>query len=298
MPIWLKELMTLLGFPTPLILAAATYLFFHWLDNIASVPAKEAISALLMPREYDRADVRLAILELFDRVYTHPLFAWRAFRRSAVITIGIVAVVTYEVFQMMRSNVVKSPSDDPVMYLSVPIVICVTIISDYLSLFVVRWQLANEHTTTMKAFLLAPLIGIVVVFSFPLLVVIVTLLLGYTPLVHQDVNLSDNPVSDTSQLLRSLVLQEVHLRSGSEAAYVNTLHLIRWLRSSAFLVHMWLPFLGLCIGLLRPLYYFILATQTAQWFLRRGREHPLEAVGFVAALLVFLVTAVVQWMLR
>jgi hypothetical protein len=83
----LAEILKALGFTTPFIYAAATYGFFHWLDKKASGPAKRAISGWLEPREYDRAAVAAAIVELFDRVYTRPLLRWFAFVRSALITI-------------------------------------------------------------------------------------------------------------------------------------------------------------------------------------------------------------------
>jgi hypothetical protein len=39
---------------------------------------------------------------------------------------------------------------------------------------------------------------------------------------------------------------------------------------------------------LKGLNYFLSAAHRAQWFLKRGKDHPLEAVGFVAAPLMFL----------
>jgi hypothetical protein len=55
----------------------------------------------------------------------------------------------------------------------------------------------------------------------------------------------------------------------------------------ALIVHLWLPFFALCVGILKGLNYFLLAAHTAQWFLKRGKDHPLEAIGFVATPLVF-----------
>jgi hypothetical protein len=51
-----------------------------------------------------------------------------------------------------------------------------------------------------------------------------------------------------------------------------------------------LPFFALSVGVLKLL---LRAAKTAQWFLKRGKDYPLEAVGFVAAPLMFL-GAVVQ----
>jgi hypothetical protein len=66
------------------------------------------------------------------------------------------------------------------------------------------------------------------------------------------------------------------------------------LNIAALLVHLWLPFFALCVGLLKGLNYFQLATKGAQWFLKQGRLHPLDALGFVAAPLVFLIAVAVQ----
>jgi hypothetical protein len=92
MPPWLTEIAKLLGFTTPLIYAGATYGFFLWLDKKASEPAQKAISGWLVPKEYNEAGIRSAILEMFDRVYTRPLLAWRAFRRSTQITVCVTVI--------------------------------------------------------------------------------------------------------------------------------------------------------------------------------------------------------------
>jgi hypothetical protein len=44
-----------------------------------------------------------------------------------------------------------------------------------------------------------------------------------------------------------------------------------------------LPFFALSVGVLKLLNYLLRAANTAQWFLKRGKDHPLEVVGFVAA---------------
>jgi hypothetical protein len=68
----------------------------------------------------------------------------------------------------------------------------------------------------------------------------------------------------------------------------------RVLMPAAFVVHMWLPLFGICVLLLRPLNYFRSAVGAVQWFLKKGQEHPLDAIGNVAAGLVFVVALVIQ----
>jgi hypothetical protein len=96
MPSWLSEVLKLMGFTTPFVYAAAVYGLFHYLDQKASGPAKKAISGWLQPKEYDRTAVANSIIEIFDRIYTRPLFGWRAFKRSALFTLCMSAIFLYE----------------------------------------------------------------------------------------------------------------------------------------------------------------------------------------------------------
>jgi hypothetical protein len=92
----LTEALKLLGFATPFAYAAATFACFHYLDNKVSDEAKTAISKWLEPKRFDNEEVARATVEIFNRVYTRPLFAWRALLRSAAITTAIWLVFFYE----------------------------------------------------------------------------------------------------------------------------------------------------------------------------------------------------------
>jgi hypothetical protein len=74
----------------------------------------------------------------------------------------------------------------------------------------------------------------------------------------------------------------------------NTHHIYGAMTISALIVHLWLPLFAACIIILKIANYFLLATQQTQWFLRRGKEHPLDALGFVAAAIVFLIAVSIQ----
>jgi hypothetical protein len=63
---------------------------------------------------------------------------------------------------------------------------------------------------------------------------------------------------------------------------------------AALLVHLWLPFFALCVGVLKGMNYLLLATKQVQWFIKRGKDHPLDALGFVATPLVFFGAVAVQ----
>ena len=60
----------------------------------------------------------------------------------------------------------------------------------------------------------------------------------------------------------------------------------------AMVVYLWLPLLALAAGAAKTLNYFRLAVGWAQWFLKQGQNHPLEAIGYVAAIIVFTATVV------
>jgi hypothetical protein len=75
----IDDLIKVLGFGTPLVYAAGTYGLFLWLDRNASDEAKAALSGFLQAKDYDRARVSSAIVQVFDRLYTRPLMHYRAF---------------------------------------------------------------------------------------------------------------------------------------------------------------------------------------------------------------------------
>lgn len=86
------EALKLLGFTTPFVYAAATYGLFLWLDKKASGAAKRSMTSWLQSSNY-KLDISSLTMELFERLYTTPLFASRAVLRSAIITILICSVV-------------------------------------------------------------------------------------------------------------------------------------------------------------------------------------------------------------
>jgi hypothetical protein len=62
----------------------------------------------------------------------------------------------------------------------------------------------------------------------------------------------------------------------------------------ALAVHLWLPLFGFGLLCVNGLNYLILAIGGMQWFLKRGRDHPLDAVGYVLGFLVFVGTGILQ----
>src|SRR5947209_17686947 len=96
MPGWLNEVLKLLGFTAPFVYAAATYGVFHWLDKKASGAAKHTLTMRLQSAIPTRELVANFTVEVFDKIYTYPLFRWRAFWRSAAITTLVCLLVWLE----------------------------------------------------------------------------------------------------------------------------------------------------------------------------------------------------------
>jgi hypothetical protein len=154
-----KDVIALLGLGTPFIFAAAAYGLFHWLDRNASAQATRAISAWLRGQPHQEIQVRLAIIAAFDRLYTAPLLRIRAFLRSAALS--SIAFIAYT-FRHHVSNIIPLLSfikSTPIAAEAIPIFLCAVILSDYISLFLVRCCLFAARDRPFIATFLAIVAG-------------------------------------------------------------------------------------------------------------------------------------------
>jgi hypothetical protein len=214
------------------------------LDKQASGQAKKAISEWIQPKEYDKAAVGDAILELFDRIYTRPLLGWRAAMRSIILTLIISAVFLYE-------------SSEWLVFLPLGMLagmVSINAISDYISLFIVRRLLVVGRSKPFRAALLGPALGMVIVAI--LIVLYPTAIVIYI----------------TKGYLSFIEIGFIILPPLMFVGYI-------FLAIGALVVHLWLPLLALCIGTLKVINYLRIAIGWTQWFIKQGRQHPLDAVG-------------------
>jgi hypothetical protein len=244
-----------LGLATPFIYAAGTYCFFHYLDTQASAQARAAISGWFKPLEYDRAAVAAAVVEIFDRLFTRPLLGWRAALRSALFTIVVTAIFAYEILSIQYV--------DPPPLQSIAGLLLTNIVSDYISLFIVRKLLVVGGKRPMVALVIGPLAGMFVVLLFALVREIGLFAFWATPDVLPG-------VADT------LIVWSV----------------IFFLPTLA--VHLWLPLFGFGLLCVAGLKHLLQAIGGVRWFLERGEDHPLDAVGYVLGTIVFVGTGVLQ----
>jgi hypothetical protein len=275
MPGWLTEVLKLLGFTTPFLYAATTYGAFHWLDKKASGPAKRALTARLQSQAPSKETLANFALEVFDRIYTKPLFHWRAFCRSALITIVLCAIVWIE------TDVLKAFSWDDFDRNLVLSSIVVNICSDYVSIFFIRKLL-----TAMGR---RPALGLVASFVVALMVVYVSHIVRMVGFISFTFWRSETFFSSTIYLLEKR----------PELLFLSwRISEVGLLTAPALAVHLWLPLLALAIGLAQLFGYFSKAVGWMQWFLKQGQHHPFQAVGLMASVIVFVSSVIIQYVWR
>ena len=260
----LDDVLRLLGFSTPLIYGAATYGLFHWLDEKASDEGKAALSEALRIKDYDSKRLALALVEVFDKLYTHPLLRWRAFLRSVAFTLIVFVAFLYE--YGVLSRVVYRASSRPIM----ASILAVNVMSDYCSLFVIRKWLILCGSRPFVALLGGSLIG-------GLIVMAGTFARGALGFVAAGWQLG------ALALLTTVGPQEL--------ARVFFTSLTIDYSIPAAVVFAWLPLFALGIFVLRLAKPTTAAVGKVQWFLKDGKQHPLEAVGYIAGIAVFLIVA-------
>jgi hypothetical protein len=271
MPSWLTETLKVLGLSTPFVYAAATYGFFHWLDKKASGPAKKALSDWLQPKEHSKIAVGNAILEVFNRIYTTHLLSWNAFARSVIFTLCMFVVVTWNASPSDKEGenwIVALFAGDAQYVPAIIISALVNVFSDYISLFAVKWWISS--TTSRPA---------------------LSLLGGAT---------TATVVVTTCIALRHHIFILYGLGVG-DYSWFGGIYDLRYddemgrLLVAALLVHLWLVLFALSVGVLKTLTIVRTAIGWTQWFFKEGRFHPLDAVGYVAAAIVFVTTAAFRW---
>jgi hypothetical protein len=262
----------------------ATFGFFHWLDKKASGPAKTAISQWLKSKQYSTQAMGEAILEFFDRVYTALLLSWRSFRRSALITICATIVVVYELspphgYRLTRFLLEGLEGD----WLLLLLFLVTNIISDYIALFIVRHFLSVGQQRPIWAAIVGAIAGIATVI---LLWILREMIISSGTFFPIRVGFGGTSEPDLLDIMHGPIGLWDLLSDYPE-----------WLSFSlpALAVHIWLPFFVLCLGIFKLLNMARVAVGWTQWFIKQGRDHPLDAVGYVAALIVLLTTSALHY---
>jgi hypothetical protein len=281
----MEELAKQLGYNTaPFMYAAAAYGLFHWLDENASDEAKAALARTMSFKDYKKEQIASALVEVFDLIYTYPLLRSRAFFRSLLFTtaVSVVYVVEFVPFKGRAIDLFLPPfgqtkSEFDLGAFAISFVFWgwpLNVASDYLSLFVIRPLLIRSGTKPVIGLALGTVSGVAIVLA-------ANVLRSVAMAVHHD-------WQDAIHNWQALIL----LNALPFAPPWDPGFFAMWALWSfpAIAVFVWLPLFafGIVIArLLTPLSWIVGRTQ---WFLKEGKEHPLKAIGYVAAVVVFLGT--------
>jgi hypothetical protein len=260
----MDELAKLLGLGPPVVAAGAIYWLFSFLDRKASDEANQAVASWMKGERYNQIDLGKAVISAFDHIYGTPLFRWKALYRSAILSSFAILIYWFWSHWLQVDRIPVLSSD---LLQLLPI-----IVGDYLSLYVVRASLKRATGNVLLSIILSVSFGylvIVVVGELYLLIMILR--------------------SMSVEYARYFVLLLINQNMEFEMLLDPNLYIAV---APAFLVHLWLPLLVIGALLNRGLGAFFRAVGVAQRFIKHGNEHPFDAIGIIAATVVFVVTAV------
>lgn len=267
----MEELAKLLGLGPPMIAAGAIYWLFSFLDKKASDELNQALTSWMKGANYNRIDLGEAVISAFDHLYGAKLFSWRAFRRSALLS--LCAVLIYCLF-IAWSNWIRPqglPEAEGLIFglifeigFDVLILTPGIVIEDYLSLYVIRQYLRLATKSVFLSVLIALIFGFLAVSATGVFIIVV---------------------------FQWLTMPGINLFYMSYGLFGRT---VLQMALPAFLVHLWLPLFLIGASLNTGLRVFFRAVGLAQRFIKHGDEHPFDAIGLVAAAFVFVVATLWQ----
>jgi hypothetical protein len=272
----MEKLLEHLGFASPFVYAAAAYGLFVWLDNEASNEAKAALAGTMKLKDYDHKQIASAVVEVFDRLYTVPLLHWRAMLRSSLVTIAVSAVFAFE---MRNTKIIADLQKAGIAWEFYAHTLGTNLISDYISLFLIRPRLSKSGNRPVRALVLGALLGIFVIY------------LGMTIRLLLEIHV----ITFTSPCA------PVPIVSGIEpdlSCWTSRDNFVLLSTVPASAVFVWLPLFALGILVARALAPLSRVVGRFQWALKEGDQHPLKAIGCVAGLAVFIVAAACQTLFK
>jgi hypothetical protein len=262
----MEDLLKLLGFGTPLIYAGTAYAFFHWLDENASDEAKAALARTMRLKDYKNEQVASALVEVFDRIYTYPLLRWRAFTRSALLTLAISSIFFFETRNSAFGKILEQEAQAIVVAKGYLALFLVNAISDYLSLFVIRPWLVRGGSRPASTLIIGTLLAALIVICGGIVARLFLAHALFSDIYHavssiprEDLpSLDDPPNKDLwpKALLLKDALLDLQIGATIPALAVLT----------------WLPLFALGIGIFRLLTPLSWIVGRTQWFLTKRGE--------------------------
>ena len=265
------KLLDYFGYATPLLFATAAYGLFYWLDENTSDEAKAAVTSTMQSKGIEGDRIISALLEIFDRIYTYPLWSKRAFGRSMLLTI-VAVVATLPIMSRLIDMLPSGPMPELSKYemaaLSLSFLtlsLSVNILTDYVSLFFIRRWLRTAGKRPILALTLGALTAILIV------------TIG---------NLLRNVIDATFLISYFAVAKELTFQGLAFEPLATFFSYTLIFSIPALVVFVWLPLLAIGIIAGRVSGPFFWAVGKTQWFLKDGQNHPLKAVGLVAVVVV------------
>jgi hypothetical protein len=272
----LKKIAEHFGYAAPFAYATLAFGLFYWADKKLSAGAKDLLARTMRLKDYKKEQIASALVEFFDRIYTYPLLRWRAFFRSFLFATIISVFWVFErgpidqLFAQSRPGIYNLGGRVTLLALAG---LLFNAFSDYLCLFVIRPLLIRSGTKPVIGLALGAVSGAVIVVVGHNLRAIVMSIARY--------EIADFPVLFIP--FRDLFFLADYYFN----VYVDFV-------LPALAVFAWLPLFALGIVIVRLLTPLSKIVGGTQWILEGGKEHPLEAIGYVAAVVVFLGTIAVQ----
>jgi hypothetical protein len=224
-------------------------------------------------KQYDRKQIASALVEVFDRIYSYPLFSLRSVVRSFLFSFIVTLIYVYE-FQPSAFEAVRQiPSSkfddlDKIDAYGALYMLFFNAATDYVALFVIRATLVRLGRRPL--FALASCIGAAIL------------------------------LISIGMVIRFEIIGYIIFGGWAKFKGVLSETADAWLKSDvysgipAIAVFVWLPLFAAGILFARATTPLTWLTGKAQWLLKDGREHPLKAVGYVASAMVFTFGAVLQ----
>lgn len=271
-----KQLIDWLGFGSAFALAAGTYGLFLFFDKNVSPDATSALSRWLKARGYRNLDARGAILNIFNKIYTEKLFGIKGFSRSGVISVVIflLSELCFARFSISKFVGYLSPAPDSFGINGLYSLMVSNIVSDYISLFVIKAVLQRFRNHLITSVVLASVSGVLLVTI--IFISLFVMFIKFIPPIGEERFL--DIIEGTTSTLVEMVLD-----------FKNT-----WVFTTAVFVYIWLPLIATGALGFRLFVFALESTNSIQWLIKEGDVHPLRAIGLMAASFVFIATAIVQ----
>jgi hypothetical protein len=255
----MEKLLNYFGYVTPFIYGSAAKRLFFWLDANLTDEAKAALASTMSLKDIGSEQIALALVEVFDRIYTKPLLGWRAITRSILFTVLVSSAFIFEMERLRPGYITGAPIDAEGWYYLAS-AFGVSAAADYFSLFAIRRALNASGVRPVLGLTVGAAIGIIIV------------LLG-------------NAVRAVALLLGTAIWEsELEI---SRRDVIAALTSLTELMVPAMAVFAWVPLLAvgiLVVRTMRPLSRLFAKTRRV---LKDGSDHPLKIIGYIAALVVF-----------